>query len=52
MVSNSVQVDNLSHEYRFIGLVSSKKYSQKGYGTGFLVGKKMVLTCAHNCYDK
>ena len=22
------------------------------FGTGFLVGPNIVLTCAHNCYDE
>ena len=37
------------YPYCSIGMVSGKVGEKDFYGTGFLIGPNIVLTCAHNC---
>ena len=41
-----------SYPYCCIGLVTGKLEERRYYGTGCLIGSKIVLTCAHNIYDR
>jgi V8-like Glu-specific endopeptidase len=39
------------YPYSTVGLIKSNIDGQEVYGTGTIIGKKYVLTCAHNCYS-
>ena len=43
-----------THEYPYsaIGLIIMYFNEIPSYGTGFLIGPNLALTCAHNCYDE
>ena len=40
------------YPYCCIGLITSKFEEETFYGTGCLIAPKIVLTCAHNIYNK
>lgn len=40
------------YPYSAIGVVSGRDGESHYFGTGSLIGARIVLTCAHNCYDK
>ncbi len=42
----------MNYPYSTIGLVSGKLNNLIYFGTGCLIGKNIVLTCAHNCFNK
>ena len=44
--------DNSSYPYSCIGLITCKKGETHIFGTGFFIGPRIVLTCAHNLYCK
>ena len=45
-------MDTRKYPYSCIGLITGR-FDDKYYsGTGCLIGPKIVLTCAHNVYDR
>ena len=53
-ISDSRELIKDTEEYPYccIGLVTGKFDNNFSYGTGFLIGPRIVLTCAHNIYNK
>ena len=45
--------DTSKYPFSCTGLIIGQDHKGELYfGTGFLIGSRVVLTCAHNCYDK
>ena len=44
--------DTEKYPYCCIGLITGKFGKDFYHGTGFLIGPRIVLTCAHNLYDR
>ena len=44
--------DTNIYPYSCIGLITSRKTETRIFGTGFLIGSRVVLTCAHNLYSR
>ena len=47
--------ETMQYPYSAIGMLAMRfkdqNKNQDYFGTGFLVGPNIVLTCAHNCYS-
>ena len=50
---NRIQIPNSKlYPYCCIGVITGKFGKYPFHGTGFLVASNVVLTCAHNLYDR
>ena len=45
-------MDTYEYPYCCIGLIQGEVEGRKYIGTGCLIHRRIVLTCAHNIYDR